>query len=306
MSTKLEVPILSGTLNTFTVNGWLNLCQDLFEVHAAVNASPLKASIQIVLAEIKMEAPTARGWWNENREDLKSLTTWDDFATRVKDQFVPANWKMDALAQFYTISLSSSLFVDYTSRLQEAHNVLSTGDTGFTISDSVFKNHLLFFAHSILSLRMRSIPSFDYPKTRVDGLIVLMSATWDSMVAEQVARAPLAATSFPPLSTTSAIASKAPKTFVPLTDHEHDALKQAGGCFCCRQTPSSPGWVQHGSQNCPGDEANGVAPSPICHVATVVNEDDDGSDESDFVTAVFPLCVLGDGSFLEGEEEDDE
>ena len=91
MSTKLEVPTLSGTLDASTVNGWLNLCQDSFEVHVAVNASPLKVSIQIVLAGIKMEAPTARSWWNENREDLKSLTTCDDFATRVKDRFVPAN-----------------------------------------------------------------------------------------------------------------------------------------------------------------------------------------------------------------------
>ena len=207
-----------------------------------------------------MEAPTARSWWNENREELKTLTTWEDFANRVRDRFIPANWKMDALAQFYAISQGSSSFMDYTMRLQEARNALSSGGTGFTISDSVFKNHLLFFAHPILSLRMRSIPSFDYPKARVDGLIALMSATWDSMVAERVIRAPLSTTPFAPLSTTSITAPRPPRTFVPLTDRERDALKQAGGCFRCRRTPSSPGWVQHGARNCPGDEANGRYP----------------------------------------------
>ena len=144
---------------------------------------------------------------------------------------------------------------------------------------------------------MRSIPSFDYPKARVDGLIALMSSTWDSMVAERVVRAPLSTTSvFPP---------RAPKTFVPLTDRERDLLKQAGGCFRCRRTPSSPGWVQHSARNCPGDEATGITPTPVCQVAAVLGEDDDDSDDN-FVTAVFPSCVLGDGSFSEGEEEDDE
>ena len=50
----------------------------------------------------------------------------------------------------------------------------------------------------------------------------------------------------------------------------------------------------------------GVTPSPIRQVAAVIGEDEDDSDEGDFVTAVFPSCVLGDGSFSEGEEEVDE
>ena len=194
MSTKLDIPVLSGILNASNVNVWLNLCQDSFEVHVAVNSSTLKPSIQVVLAGIKMEAPAAKSWWNENREELKALTTWEDFVKKVKDHFVLENWKMDALAQFYGISQGSSSFMDYAARLQEACNTLSSGGTGFTISDSVFKNHLLFFSHPILALCMRFIPSFDYPKTRVDGLIALMSSTWDSMVAERVIRPPLSTT----------------------------------------------------------------------------------------------------------------
>jgi len=297
MSMKLEILVLSGVLDASTVNAWLNLCQDSFEVHAAVNSSTLKPTIQIVLAGIKMEATAAKSWWNENRDELKTLTTWDEFAKKVKDRFVPANWKMDALAHFYAISQGSSSFMDYAARLQEARNTLSSGGTGFTISDSVFKNHLLFFSHLILALRMRSIPSFNYAKTRIDGLIALMSSTWDSMVAERVIR--------PPLSTTAANIPKPAKAFVLLTDRERDALKHAGGCYRCRRTPTSPGWVKHGARDCPGDEANGISPAPVRPVAAVVEDDTDDDSDGDFITAVMPSCVLGNGSFSEGEKEAD-
>jgi Retrotransposon gag protein len=294
MSTKLEIPVLSGVLDASTVNAWLNLCQDSFEVHAAVNSSTLKPTIQIVLAGIKMEASAAKSWWNENRDELKALTTWDEFAKKVKDRFVPANWKMDALAHFYGISQGSLGFMDFATRLQEARNTLSSGGTGFTISDSVFKNHLLFFSHPILCLRMRSIPSFSYASTRVDALIALMSSTWDSMVAERVIRHPLSAT--------SSVVLKPTKMFIPLTDKEREALRLAGGCYRCRRTPSSPGWIKHGARDCPGDETNGITPAPVRPVAAVIGEDDDDSD-GEFITAVMPSCVLGNGSFSEGEEE---
>jgi len=52
MSTKLEILVLSSILDASTINAWLNLCQDSFEVHAAVNSSTLKPTIQIVLAGI--------------------------------------------------------------------------------------------------------------------------------------------------------------------------------------------------------------------------------------------------------------
>jgi len=217
---------------------------------------------------------------------------------KVKDCFIPANWKMDALAHFYTISQGSSSFMDYAARLQEARNALSSGGTGFTISDSVFKNHLLFFSHPILALHMHSILSFDYAETRVDGLIALMSSTWDSMVAECVIRSPLL--------TTLLNIPKPTKAFVPLTERECNALKQAGGCYHCRKTPVSSGWVKHGTHDCPGDEANGVAPAPARPVAAVFGEDEDNSElDGDFITAVMPSCILGNGSFSEGEEEAD-
>jgi len=142
------------------LSAWLNLCQDSFEVHAAVNASTLKPSIQIILAGIKMKAPAAKSWWNKNRDELKALTMWEEFAKKMKDRFIPVNWKMDTLTLFYGISQGSSSFMDYAAKLQKARNTLSSGGMGFTISDSVFKNHLLFFSHPILALHMYSIPFF--------------------------------------------------------------------------------------------------------------------------------------------------
>jgi len=100
-----------------------------------------------------------------------------------------------------------------------------------------------------------------------------------------------------------------------------------------RRTPLSPGWVKHGSHNCPGDEANGIFPAPACAVAAIIGEDDDDDDGDDFVTAngispapahavaaiigeddddddgddfvtaVFPMgsCILGNGSFSEDD-----
>ena len=87
----LKIPVLSGIFDASTVNAWLNLCQDSFEVHAAVNRSILKPSIQIVLAGIKMEAAAVKSWWNENHKKLKTLMAWENFVKKVKDQFVPVN-----------------------------------------------------------------------------------------------------------------------------------------------------------------------------------------------------------------------
>ena len=139
-----------------------------------------------------------------------------------------------------------------------------------------------------------------------------MSSSWDSMVAKRVIRAP--ASTFPSNHLKSVVAQK---TFVPLSDKECDALRLAGGCYRCRRTPASPGWVQHGSRNCPRDEAHAISPTPGCPIGAIIDLNDGShpvgdtvdlgneEEDDDFVAAVFSSCVLGNGSFSEGEEEYD-
>jgi hypothetical protein len=112
MTTKLELPTLAGTLDASTISNWLNLCADSFEAFSLMNPTrTIDDSLRILLAGLKMEAPAAATWWNENRDSLKALTTWAAFSTAVKDRFVPANWRMDALQTFYAISQGSSSFL---------------------------------------------------------------------------------------------------------------------------------------------------------------------------------------------------
>ena len=165
--TKIELPLLTSELDAPNVTSWLSLCMASFEVWSAMNSDKtMKPSLQIVLAGLKMDSPPAKNWWNENCDTLKLLPTWDAFAQQVKDRFVPANWCMDGLAKFYKISQGSSPFLDFVNNLQTARNALASSGVGFTVSDSILKNHLLFFCHPVLSLRVCSIPNFKFGDMR--------------------------------------------------------------------------------------------------------------------------------------------
>lgn len=230
--TKIDLPTLTGNLNAANVTSWLNLCEDSFEAWSAMNSDKvMKISLQILLAGLKMDSTPAKQWWNDNLDELKLLTSWTLFASRIKDHFVPQNWRMDALAKFYSVSQGSLPFTDFVSNLQDAHNTLVSGGTGFTVSDSIIKNHLLFFCHPVLSLRIRSMPNFKYADTKLDTLISLMTSGWDTMVAERLVR--------------PALSFKSPTTpymsHPLLSESKREALKLAGGCFRCQKTPASRG-----------------------------------------------------------------
>ncbi|KAF7795155.1 hypothetical protein EIP86_006304, partial [Pleurotus ostreatoroseus] len=165
MSPKVEIPALSGPLTHGTVTTWLNSCSDVFEMlllvdpAAAANYSP---RAQILFAGIKMTEPTAAAWWNEHRDELKALPSWADFAQRVRDRFSSAGWRLDALERFYAISQGSSDFSSFVAALQSARNDLASAGAGYTISDSIMKNHIFFRAQSRLRLRVRASPGFKY------------------------------------------------------------------------------------------------------------------------------------------------
>ena len=57
----------------------------------------------ITLAGTKLEEKGTAAWWMANREELKKLASWLEFASKVRLNFVRPNWKMDQLADFYAV-----------------------------------------------------------------------------------------------------------------------------------------------------------------------------------------------------------
>ncbi|KAJ3489628.1 hypothetical protein NLJ89_g11511 [Agrocybe chaxingu] len=275
---KIDLPSLSAPLTAVSVLAWLGLCEDSFEAWGYLNPShTLEVKVQILTAGLKMEASAAAQWWSDNRVELKALTTWEKFAERVRDRFIPSNWKLHALKDFYSLSQGSGSFSDFAARLQAARNTLGSAGKGFTINDSIFKNHLLFHSHNLLCLRISR--TFGTPSTPVIPFLQ------------------------------------------PLSQEEREKLRAVNGCFHCRKSPSSPGWISHDARNCPGDKAKGISPRFTINGKTVVgailasNEEVPPGHtlicppfpgdvnvcysvpEEDVVAAVIPSCVLeGDDS----------
>ncbi|KAJ7855646.1 hypothetical protein B0H14DRAFT_3448956 [Mycena olivaceomarginata] len=155
---KAPAKSLNIELSPAAIHGWLGRCKDTFESWQAMNPDKTKtAHTLITLASLKMEESTAVTWWNENREKLKKLGSWEEFAQEVMDQFIPSNWCMLALATFYSIHQGLSSFADFAKTLQIACNALAGAGQNWTISDAVLKNHLLFFSHPVLRLSTHSL-----------------------------------------------------------------------------------------------------------------------------------------------------
>ncbi|KAJ7267859.1 hypothetical protein C8J57DRAFT_1325995 [Mycena rebaudengoi] len=266
---KLEFPKFSDAPTPTSVHAWIGRCEDTVEAWQALNPDrETTARTIITLAGLKLEEAEVATWWNENRSELKKLISWDEFAQRLKDRFVPTNWHMDALASFYAIHQGFSPFPDFAKSLQRARNSLASAGAGYTINDSILKNHLLFHSHPILRLCVCGQQDFPFATMKVDALIANMSSTWASLLAEGIIKTrptptPLAIPSPPSPSTalpTPTTASSSPRHFSPLTHAEKETLRAAQGCYHCRKTPQSPGWVKHRSDNCPGDAALGIPP----------------------------------------------
>lgn len=137
----------------------------------------------------------------------------------------------------------------------------------------------------------------------MDALVGLMGSIWDSMVAENIVRPALS--SHPPH---AALAARP-----LLSDSKCEKLKLAGGCFRCRRTPSSPGWIAHGSHDCPGDKSKGIPPAPPQnHIVAVLHNSDDSQHENDspnVISDVIPgsvAAILPSSFVLHGDEWDED
>ncbi|KAJ7207222.1 hypothetical protein GGX14DRAFT_396633 [Mycena pura] len=122
---KLEFPKLSEDLSPAVINGWLGRCEDTYEAWQALNPEKLMPPRTVItLAGLRMEERTAATWWNENRDALKKLGTWELFAEKVKERFVPSNWRLVALAAFYGTQQGFSPFPEFVKLLQDTRNML--------------------------------------------------------------------------------------------------------------------------------------------------------------------------------------
>jgi len=100
MTTKIDVLALSGQLDAPAITAWLATCEDTFEAWDLLNLThPLDTSLWVLLTGLKLESPIAAQWWCENCDVLKKSESWVDFATAVKDHFIPASWRLDSLAR---------------------------------------------------------------------------------------------------------------------------------------------------------------------------------------------------------------
>ncbi|KAJ7254791.1 hypothetical protein C8J57DRAFT_1518412 [Mycena rebaudengoi] len=251
---KLEFPKLAENLDASSVQAWLRRCEDTTEAWQAMNPDKVIALCTLItLAGLKLEESTAATWWNENHVELKKLATWDDFAQKLKERFC-------------------------------ARNDLASAGARYAISDYVLKNHLLFHAHAVLRLRICGQQGFAYATMKVDDLIANMLSTWASLIAEGAVKASvtpaLPAVTIPSISrppslsiptpTSSTAASSSTQPFAPLTFTEQEALRLAQGCYHCRKTLQSPGWIKHRSNTCPGNAALGIPPRSASTVVAAV------------------------------------
>lgn len=301
-SNRLQFPALAS-IEPATINAWLNRCEDAFELWSLTGTTlrTMDESLRVLLAGTRMEEPVAAQWWNENRETLKALKAWTAFVSAVKERFIPASWKMDGLLAFYLISQGSLPFLDFVTRLQAARTAIASAGKGIAISDTIMKNHLLFHANRLLTLRVCALQSLDLPNIKVDGLISLMSGTWNSMVAEGVSR-PVGSRTVP-VATAPQVVPAVPSQ-VPARPMDRESLRAAGGCFNCHKIPSSLGWTPHTSRNCPGDAARGIAPRYIVAALAPGDTEYDNEEHHATVAAILPSSMH---SFvLEGDSDEEE
>ncbi|KAI0089660.1 hypothetical protein BDY19DRAFT_117908 [Irpex rosettiformis] len=303
MNHRLEFPALSDPITAPSVHNWIGGCEDAYEVFTMLTAKSVGDDARILMAGLKMEGEGAV-WWNENRTTLKALASWDLFVSRVKERFVPSNWKLDALEAYYTVRQKDTEdFASFAQRLQSARNVLANAGPNFNISDAILKNHLLFYCNSRLRRRALAIPTLKYGETKVDSLIAMLSAVWASMLEEGTVRQP-SLTTRPSTVPASSRLPPLPATR-PVTESERQHLKTVGGCFHCGLEPSSPQWYPHTSANCKGNSDRGIAPrqpsgttatppsayrQPAARVAAVL--EDDADDENGTMPYLYTVGAI--------------
>jgi len=177
------VPHFSGPLTANGLKVWLGQVEDAIENYQDTHKDPvLSAKTRIRLTGAALQEPQMAEWWSSGRVKYLALTSWEDFVKKLKERFLPVGWKMDTLERFYGCMQGKRDFRTFSGELAQFHGAVPDG----VITDSIYKYHLLFFAHPQLYLCVRASPNFDVDATdlTVDILTANMSHQWDSLVAE--------------------------------------------------------------------------------------------------------------------------
>ncbi|KAF8500054.1 hypothetical protein BU17DRAFT_102608 [Hysterangium stoloniferum] len=227
-------------------------------------------------------------WWALGKVEFLALPSWESFIKKVKDHFMPVNWKMDVLEQFYSCSQGKHNFCTFAVDLAQCLGTLPS----VTTSMAVYKHHILFYSHPLLHLCMHALQAFDIDNSSQtpDELIALMGSQWDSLAADNAAHLGhslahinhTSSTVIPLLTSSTGNATSptsliTPPKFLPITEEEKAALTAIRGCWNCHGKPTDPGWVPHQCYTCPGNPTIGTHPdkdfSPLTIMSTTPTPD---------------------------------
>ena len=92
---------------------------------------------------MKLEETSTSTWWSENR-DTQVSSVLGPFHSSLQGPYHPI-WLAPRCHCKVLLDLSRNKdFQDFVTQLQAAQNTLASAGAGYAISESVFKNHLMF------------------------------------------------------------------------------------------------------------------------------------------------------------------
>ena len=235
---RLNLPLLSENFTSEDLIVWLGMCEEAFESYEEKLGEDYPVKSKIREAGLKLNGK-ARSWYYHNRLTLKNSTSWEDFSSQLKNQFISATERLEAEHELFTITQNhSSSFNDYVKTLEDARTRIGTSSDGSpAIDDKLFKLLILHHSDPLLYIRATSTPNFTLDTFTVDSLTGHLATLWSSITLES---------SFRKMSTRPSTATLA------RTPAEREAFKKEGRCFVC-------GKAGHRLTECP--EAKSVTPS---------------------------------------------
>ncbi|KAF9017762.1 hypothetical protein BDP27DRAFT_1378557 [Rhodocollybia butyracea] len=246
LSTPFDVPCFKGPVSPTAIIQWVDHVTDSFDAYIAFNGdTKLTTPLRILYAGLALEDERTSAWWLENRTELKVLATWEEFAGKVLEHFAPNGWKVEALRHYHKAQQGTGDYEMFAADLQSARAAIGSS-SDLKISNCIHINHHLFFANETLQRHILAIPSFDLEMITINGLINIMTATWNSLIAERLVHPTVAPTFSSPIasSSTPSFPVTCPPSIShlpPLDDAERKCLSDAHGCWKCRKTPTDPG-----------------------------------------------------------------